>query len=172
LLLQALVTPEPLSGLTPERFPAEGSLSLGAGVSAAARMQALAGALKIRPDDWSEGHTALTIPHNPVGVFIGIDQYKDTNIHGLHCAAKDAKDTAATMRKTCGLTQTWVLTDQMATLMRIRKVLCEEVIAATGPGDPVILYWSGHGGYAAGDTSDSIHFLVPYDGLYLEDDRK
>jgi hypothetical protein len=172
LLLQALVTPEELTGLAPEGFTAEGHLSLGTGMSAVGRLRAVAEELKARPNDWSEGHTALASSHVSVGVFIGIDQYKDANIHGLRTPVKDVREMASALGRQ-GLDRTWILTNKKASLSQIRKILCEDVPAATVAGDLVILYWSGQGGRMAaapGTKRDGYEsFLVPYDGLLRED---
>jgi WD40 repeat protein len=176
VVLQAVVTPEPLKGLEAASFTDEGHILLGSGISAAARLRALADVLQGRPNDWSEGHTTLTLLREgfAVGVFIGINNYQDTNIHQLRACVKDAQEMASALQKNRGLARTWVLTDKKATMGEIEKTLCQEVLAATVPGDEIILYWSGHGGWMAsaepGREFDC--FLVPSDGEYKEDDRE
>jgi uncharacterized caspase-like protein len=109
-----------------------------------------------------------------VAVCVGVSDYQDKNIHGLHCAHTDAQAMAGALKKYCGVQQVHLLTNSEATLANIRAKICEDVANNTKPGDTVFLYWSGHGGTCASTTAGraSDEFLVPYDGKYKEDDPK
>jgi len=133
---------------------------------------------------WSEHDVEITtVPAgkpNPVqqskrvAVCVGISDYKDQNIHGLHCAHTDAQAMAKALKDYCGVQQSYLLLNQDATLNKIRQTITDEVVNSTKPGDTVFLYWSGHGGTCASTQAgrESDEFLVPHDGLYREDDPK
>jgi hypothetical protein len=115
-----------------------------------------------------QGATGQPRAQERVGVFIGISQFQDKNIHTLQCSDKDALRMEEAMHKTAGLTKTYLLTNKEATFRRIQQTLCKDVADATRPGDLVVLYWSGHGGRCphpdpakSGEFQD---FLVPHDG--------
>jgi hypothetical protein len=103
-----------------------------------------------------------------VGVFIGISQYEDERIKALSVCENDARTIAQVMRQQGQIGQGWVLLNEFATRQNIEQVLRQKVIAATRPGDSVIIYWSGHGSRCAddgGDEKDGFdEYLVPYDG--------
>ncbi|MCA9123421.1 MAG: caspase family protein [Planctomycetaceae bacterium] len=103
-----------------------------------------------------------------VGVFIGISQYADERIKDLTVCENDARTIAQAMRQQGQIGQGWVLLNEVATRQNIEQVLRQKVIAATRPGDSVVIYWSGHGSRCAddgGDEKDGFdEYLVPYDG--------
>jgi uncharacterized caspase-like protein len=109
-----------------------------------------------------------------VAVCVGISEYKDQNIHALHCAHTDAQAMAKALKQYCGVQEVHLLQNSEATLANIRQKITDEVVNGTKPGDTVFLYWSGHGGTCASTTAGraSDEFLVPHDGLYKEDDPK
>jgi uncharacterized caspase-like protein len=109
-----------------------------------------------------------------VALCVGISDYKDQNIHGLHCAHTDAQAMAKALKDFCGVQQVQTLLNDQATLNNVRQKITDEIVNSTNPGDTVFLYWSGHGGTCASTTAgrESDEFLVPYDGLYREDDPK
>jgi hypothetical protein len=137
-----------------------------------------------KSQQWSEHDLEITTvaagaAQNPVqakrvAVCVGVSQYQDTNIHGLHCAHTDAQAMASAFKKYCGVQQVHMLLNEQATLNNVRQKITDEVVNSTKPGDTVFLYWSGHGGTCASTMAgrESDEFLVPYDGLYKEDDPK
>jgi len=103
-----------------------------------------------------------------VGIFVGISDYKDANVPGLHCCHRDAEEMAKALAGAGGLDQTIKLTNKDATFRAIQQAICEQAKDATRPGDVVYIFWSGHGGRCAntdGTEADGFdEFLVPYDG--------
>src|SRR5205807_1926270 len=115
---------EPLKSLlSPDSTP-DGRLVLGSGKTATARLLAAGAELNSQANSWYEGTAELAGPA-AVGVFIGIDHYKDTDIRHLDCTVKDAQEMASTLQEHYGLNRTWVLTDERASLRLIRKTLVE-----------------------------------------------
>ncbi len=103
-----------------------------------------------------------------VGVFIGVSNYQDPEIRPLKAAHHDAQAFAEALRQYGQFDETIVLVNEKATLHNIQRVLREGLPAVTGPGDLVIIYWSGHGGRTSnldGTEPDGYdEYLVPYDG--------
>jgi hypothetical protein len=129
------------------------------------------------PTQWAEHHVQITttgrggaVPSKErrVGLFIGINQYQSTRIHGLKASAKDALEMADVMKRRGKLDDSIVLTNEQATLTNIEEAIRRRIPAETHPGDTVIIYWSGHGGRVADDNGDEKdgydEYLVPYDG--------
>jgi uncharacterized caspase-like protein len=136
-----------------------------------------------KSQQWSEHDVEITTiaaggkpdtTQKRVAVCVGISDYKDQNIHGLHCAHTDAQAMAKALQQYCGVQQSYLLLNQDATLNNIRQKITDDVVNSTKTGDTVFLYWSGHGGTCASTTPgrESDEFLVPHDGLYKEDDPK
>jgi uncharacterized caspase-like protein len=103
-----------------------------------------------------------------VGLFVGVSNYQDPEIRPLKTAHHDAQAFAETLRQYGQLDETIVLVNEKATLRNLQRVLREGLPAVTGPGDLVIIYWSGHGGRTSnldGTEPDGYdEYLVPYDG--------
>jgi uncharacterized caspase-like protein len=103
-----------------------------------------------------------------VGAFIGVSNYLDAEIRPLKAAHHDAQACADALRQYGQFDETIVLLNEKATLRNIQRVLREGLPAVTGPGDLVIIYWSGHGGRTSnldGTEPDGYdEYLVPYDG--------
>jgi hypothetical protein len=103
-----------------------------------------------------------------VGVFIGVSNYQDPSIRPLKVAHHDAAAFAEVMSQYGRLDETILLTNEKATLRNIQRAIRGSLAAATGPGDLVIIYWSGHGGRTSnldGTEPDGYdEYLVPYDG--------
>ena len=105
--------------------------------------------------------------HTPrrFGVFIGLSQFRDRSIPQLSICHVDAQTMCDVM--TPGLDQTFVLTNQEATLSNIEDCVRRKLVQMTKPGDEVFIYWSGHGGRCAdlnGDEPDGLdEYLVTFD---------
>jgi uncharacterized caspase-like protein len=103
-----------------------------------------------------------------VGVFIGIDDFKDSQIRKLASSHHDAEAMEKAMKSTGKFNQTYLLTNKDATLAKVRDHITKKLLQDTRPGDTVLIYWSGHGGRCAntdGTEPDGFDmFLVPYDG--------
>jgi hypothetical protein len=110
-----------------------------------------------------------------VGVFIGINKFKDPGIKGLKCSRKDAEDMEKTMKAVGAVTQTKLLLDADATTANIQKAIYQDLPLTTQAGDTVIIYWSGHGGRCADTTGrepdKQTCYLVPHDGDLGSEDQ-
>jgi len=134
--------------------------------------------LRPNPVRWAEhGIRIKTYPRDTkppverkrrVAVFIGISVYKDNRIPELSVCHVDAQAMAELMQRHGQLDQSFVLTNNQATLRNIEDVIRRKIAAITRPGDLVLIYWSGHGGRCAdeaGDEKDGLdEYLVPADG--------
>jgi len=141
-------------------------------------LKAVSVELRPRPQGWAEHHvliktfpTASLSDHSTPGkrrlaMFVGISKYKDQRVRQLRVSDRDATVLAAAMQKYGKLDGACLLTNEHATLSRIRSAF-EQLVRESRPGDEVFIYWSGHGGKCAdtdGDEEDGQdEFLVPYD---------
>jgi hypothetical protein len=109
-----------------------------------------------------------------VGLFIGINKFKDPSIPTLKCSRKDAEDMARTMLATKAVEQARSLLDADATLANIQKAITQDLPAKTQPGDTIVIYWSGHGGRCADTTGkekdEQCEYLVPHDSLLASEE--
>jgi hypothetical protein len=87
-------------------------------------------------------------------LLIGINKYQ--NFKPLSAAVNDVRLMKTVVRKVWGFGpgQIKVLTDQRATAGNIRDALLNWLTLGTGPGDRVLLYYSGHGVCVPDDTGD------------------
>ena len=77
-------------------------------------------------------------------VVIGISDYKGA-FEGLAHSAQNALRMKDFLIKEAGFDSVHVLTDEGATLKRVKSLLQVEMPKILGPDDQFILYWSGHG---------------------------
>jgi len=87
-------------------------------------------------------------------LLIGINTYQ--NFKPLSAAVNDVRLMNTVARKVWDFRaeQIKVLTDQQATADKIRDALLEWLVFGTGPGDRVLLYYSGHGVCVPDDEGD------------------
>jgi hypothetical protein len=80
-------------------------------------------------------------------VCIGIDKYQDQSIPHLKYAVADARSVAECFEQHLGVpaANTYLFTDEEATLQNIKDVLGVKVRQRAGKNDTVIIYFSGHG---------------------------
>lgn len=136
-----------------------------------------------KKNEWAEHHVSIETRAKRVnqpqierprrfGVFIGVSKYADERIRELAVCHDDAQTMAKVMQTRCAIDQAWVLTNEQATRSNIESMIRRQLVAATRPGDSVVIYWSGHGSRCAdesGDEADGLdEFLVPYDGQLAE----
>lgn len=102
-----------------------------------------------------------------VGVFVGISEYKASQVKTLQVSHTDARVMAERLARACGFHDTKVLLNADATYARVEDLLARQLPAATRPGDEVVIYWSGHGGHLpeAGLNRPYWLYLVPHDGV-------
>ena len=79
-------------------------------------------------------------------VAVGIAEYEDDTIRNLRAAANDAREVASVLCRYGGFEKLGVLVNGQATKAAVRKLLFNELPRVVGPGDTVLIYWSGHGG--------------------------
>ncbi|PHR95734.1 MAG: hypothetical protein COA78_29640 [Blastopirellula sp.] len=131
--------------------------------------------LKEKPNEWAEHHVSITTharPQQPIqqqhrlGLFVGIDRYADPGVTELSACEQDAKQLAKFMLKKGNLDAAIVLTNEDATLSKIRSAF-SQLVANSKPQDEVFIYWSGHGSQIADDNGDERdgedELLIPYD---------
>jgi hypothetical protein len=103
-----------------------------------------------------------------VGVFVGVQKYSTKTIRTLRAPEEDARQMEKELKAACGLSTTFLLTNERATLAAITDVFTQKLPAVTRPGDEVIVYWSGHGMHLpeANPKADppARLFLIPHDG--------
>jgi len=106
--------------------------------------------------------------HRRLGLFIGVSHYRDENIPDLHVSHKDAIALAKLMEELGRLDGGLVLTNEHATLAKIRAGIAA-LADQSRPGDEVFIYFSGHGAKCADDNGDEPdgkdELLIPYDGV-------
>ena len=116
----------------------------------------------------NQGGVASVSPGRRLGVFVGIGEYRNPGIRPLVTPRHDAAEFSKSLRIAHALDEVVTLLDGEATLERLRRVFCEELLQATRPGDTVLLYWSGHGGRwptSRDDEADGFsEYLIPHDG--------
>ena len=105
-------------------------------------------------------------------VVIGVANYRNLHPPLPEAVLNDARDVAAVLTSNayCGYEprNVHLLLDGDATLARIRTAL-DSVTEASGPGDTVVIFFSGHGA-RLGDPADPESALLPFecDGRRLE----
>lgn len=77
------------------------------------------------------------------GLFIGVDRYASDEINELTCAKRDAVALEALFADTFGGSETSLLVDDQATRAEIERAF--QSLAASEPGDTVVVSFSGHG---------------------------
>ena len=125
--------------------------------------------------DWSEDKIEITTvkdrtqpgPAKRVGLFVGVSEYADPGIRQLTCSHTDAINMEKVMKNSGAFASTTLLLNKDATLQAIRNALTD-IVSSTGPGDTVLIYWSGHGGSCSNtdpnDPEALEAYLVPHDG--------
>ncbi|MDJ0837176.1 MAG: caspase family protein [Acidobacteriota bacterium] len=85
----------------------------------------------------------------PLALIIGVNQYKDPAVTDLRGAVADAHNMQALLTDPDGYAfpkeNVILLTDENATLKNVRKAIKKGLIARAGQGDPVVIFFSGHG---------------------------
>jgi hypothetical protein len=106
-----------------------------------------------------------SMPAKRVGLFVGVSRYANLPEKAqLHFAHLDALRMARACQQGGGLTRAVVLTDSAATLARVRAAFTE-LVASTGPGDTVLIFWSSHGGRVetGNPARPYVYRLLPHD---------
>ncbi len=105
-----------------------------------------------------------------IGLCIGIDRYKDRRIPALSVAANNAREMATVLKKRCGFDRVQVLTNEQATLSKIKQAILDQLVKETRVEDTVLVYWSGHGNHCDDDDKDETdgtdEYLIPHDGVF------
>ena len=105
-------------------------------------------------------------------MFIGVSEFQDPGIEVGGAPGRQANARRAETARAAGRGDP--VGQPPGHTGRIRQVICQRLPQITGPGDLVIIYWSGHGGRVAdenGDEKDGFdEYLVPYDGQRLRID--
>jgi uncharacterized caspase-like protein len=102
-------------------------------------------------------------------VSIGINRYADTRIPPLQCAVADARVFHAAIASTFDQREMTaiLLTDQDATLRRIRIELGDQIAREAKESDLVIVFFAGHGSPESSDDVDGVtRYLVTHDTDY------
>jgi WD40 repeat protein len=163
-----LVSKEPLQALPLELLNREALTDLGTGQKALDRLRAIRDELAKQPTSWAQATTAITAGTKTVGVFLGVDKYRDPGIRELRAARSDAVALAQKMKQLGQVQETVVLINEQATLAKSKDLLTQTLPATTRPGDTIVVYYSGHGGQWVDDSGvkpDGLRaYLVPYDG--------
>jgi hypothetical protein len=106
-------------------------------------------------------------PRQPkrVGLLVGVSRYANLPESAqLHFAHTDAIQMARICEQVGRFTRVVVLTDAAATLARIRAAF-QELVASTGPGDTVLIFWSSHGARleTGNPARPYVYVLLPHD---------
>jgi hypothetical protein len=102
-----------------------------------------------------------------LAVVIGIDRYGD-GVLPLRSAVADATKIAEALRRDHGF-ETWELLNEDASRAHLLALLSEELPAALGPDDRLLLYFAGHGIALDGDSGPA-GYLLPADSRRADRD--
>lgn len=170
-LLKAVVSKKPLEYIDSTIFASADVTPVSEGT-----MKNFAKSYEKNISDWAEhqvgirtiaSRTGSSSSSSPDGgkryaVCIGISDYRDNNIGKLGICHVDAEKMLELFAGRCGVEKgnTFLLTNEKATLSNIRRLVKDELPRRTKPGDTVFLFWSGHGGRTEDGKRE---FLIPYD---------
>ena len=128
--------------------------------------------------DWAEARIDITtidregkppVTGRRVAVCVGISQYAHDRVTDLQVSDIDAQQMAEALRSKCAVDEVLLLTNEQATKANIEQAIFHDLVAMTGPGDSVFIFFSGHGGRTSdqnGDEEDGFdEYLVPHDGI-------
>lgn len=95
-----------------------------------------------------------------IGLFVGIDHYRDKEISSLTCAAKDARELASVFKHKLYY-ETIVLTHEELGKGRSINGTLHDIYEKLGNGGTFVFYFAGHGNtYIDADKKDQL-FLLP-----------